>query len=85
MRRFRAVQFAFGSPVAISSYIGNVGDNSSFLERLTASAKTFNVPVNINGNLTVTGTCTGCGSGGSGTVNSGTATELAMYSGMERQ
>jgi hypothetical protein len=37
------------------------------------------VPVNINGNLTVTGTCTGCGGGGAGTVNSGTATQLALY------
>jgi hypothetical protein len=74
-------QLAFGAPVAISSYIGNTGDNASFLERLTASAKTFNVPVSINGNLTVTGTCTGCGGGGgSGTVNSGTATQLALYS-----
>jgi hypothetical protein len=75
-----SAQLAFGSPVAISSYIGNVGDNASFLERLTVSAKTFNVPVNINGNLTVTGTCTGCGGGGAGTVNSGTATQLALYS-----
>ena len=74
-------QLAFGAPMAISSYIGNTGDNTSFKERLTASAKTFNVPVTINGNLTVTGTCTGCGSGGgSGTVNNGTATQLAMYS-----
>lgn len=72
-------QLAFGAPVAISSYIGNTGDNVSYLERLTASAKTFNVPVSINGNLTVTGTCTGCGGGGSGTVNNGTGTELAVY------
>ena len=72
-------QLAFGAPVAISSYIGNAGDNVSFLERLTASLKTFNVPVKINGNLTVTGSCTGCGGGGSGTVNGGTATQLAMY------
>jgi hypothetical protein len=75
-----SAQLAFGSPVAISSYIGNVGDNASFLERLTVSAKTFNVPVNINGNLTVTGICTGCGGGGAGTVNSGTANQLALYS-----
>jgi hypothetical protein len=74
-----AEQLAFGSPVAISNYIGNAGDNASYLERLTASGKTFNVPVNINGNLTVTGTCTGCGGGGSGTVNSGTAAQVAMY------
>jgi hypothetical protein len=50
-----AAQLAFGAPVAISSYIGNVGDNTSFLERLTATAKTFNVPVNVSGNLTVNG------------------------------
>jgi hypothetical protein len=74
-----SAQLAFGAPVAISNYIGNVGDNVSFLERLTASLKTFNVPVKVNGNLTVTGTCTGCGSG-SGVVNSGTATQLALYS-----
>jgi hypothetical protein len=74
-----AEQLAFGAPVAISNYIGNAGDNVSYLERLTASAKSFNVPVNINGNLTVTGTCTGCG-GGSGTVNSGTAAQVAVYS-----
>jgi hypothetical protein len=69
-------QLAFGAPIAISNYIGNVGDNSSYLERLTAAAKTFNVPVKINGNLTVTGTCAGCGSGA---VNSGTATQVALY------
>jgi hypothetical protein len=78
-------QLALGAPAAISSYIGNAGDNANYLERLTAGAKTFNVPVTINGNLTVTGTCTGCGGGGggggSGTVNSGTATQVAMYAG----
>ncbi len=75
-----SVQLAFGSPVSISNYIGNIGDNTSYLERLTATQKSFNVPVSINGNLTVTGTCTGCGGGGSGTVNSGTAAQVAMYS-----
>jgi hypothetical protein len=69
-------QLAFGAPASISNYIGNSGDNSSYLERLTAGAKTFNVPVNVNGNLTVTGTCTGCGSGA---VNSGSSTQLAVY------
>jgi hypothetical protein len=38
-------QLAFGAPVAISNYIGNIGDGSSYLERLTSSVKTFNVPV----------------------------------------
>ena len=73
-------QLAFGAPVAISSYIGNAGDNVSFLERLTAGGKTFNVPVTVNGNLTVTGICTGCGGGGgAGTVNSGASAQVAMY------
>jgi len=73
-------QLALGAPAAISSYIGNVGDNVSYLERLTATGKTFNVPVTINGGLTVTGSCTGCGGGGgAGTVNSGTASQVAVY------
>jgi hypothetical protein len=54
-------QLSFGAPVSISNYIGNSGDGVNFLERLTSSLKTFNLPVTINGNLTVTGTCTGCG------------------------
>ena len=75
-----SAQLAIGAPVSISNYIANKGDNTSYLERLTALGKTFNVPVSINGNLTVTGTCTGCGSGGgSGTVNSGTSAQVAMY------
>ncbi len=41
-------QLAFGAPMFISSYIGNVGDNANWLERLTASAKTFNVPISAN-------------------------------------
>jgi hypothetical protein len=32
-------QLAVGSPVSISQYIGNAGDNVSWLERLTGSAK----------------------------------------------
>ena len=78
-----SAQLGLRAPVAISEYIGSVFDNSSYKERLTASVKTFNVPVTINGNLTVTGTCTGCGGsgggGGSGTVNSGSASQVAMY------
>jgi hypothetical protein len=54
-------QLSFGAPVSISYYIANPGDGVNFLERLTSSLKTFNLPVTINGNLTVTGTCTGCG------------------------
>jgi hypothetical protein len=45
-------QLAFGAPQFISSYIGNVGDNTSWLERLTSSAKTFNVPITANRSIT---------------------------------
>ena len=40
-----AVPLAFGSPVSISNYIANAGNGSSWLERLTATAKTFTVPL----------------------------------------
>jgi hypothetical protein len=91
---------------SISSYINAVPSGTNFLERLTAAGKTFNVPVTVNGGLTVSGgnvtlpiTGTGpqclhvsaagvisgtgadCGSGsGSGTVNTGAASQVAMYS-----
>jgi hypothetical protein len=38
-------QLAFGSPISISGYINNVGDGTSWLENLTATLKTFAVPV----------------------------------------
>jgi hypothetical protein len=41
-------QLAFGSPTKISNYIGNTGDNTSWLERLTSKQKTFAVPVRIS-------------------------------------
>ena len=44
---------------AIRNYIGKFPDAKP-QEELNASAKTFNVPVTINGNLTVTGKCAGC-------------------------
>lgn len=101
---------AMGAPASISEYINSTPNGTSYLERLTAAAKTFNVPVTVNGNLAVaggtvtlpvTGTGAQClhvsstgvvsgtgadcgsgsGSGGSGTVNSGTASQVAMYSG----
>jgi len=59
---------SFGAPLSLSNYIGNVGDGMNWKERLTATLKEFKTDVKINGNLTLTGTCTGCGSGG-GTGN----------------
>jgi hypothetical protein len=51
-------------------YIGTLpnnpgGTSTNWTEELSSSAHTFNVPLTVNGNLTVTGTCTGCGGGGS--------------------
>jgi hypothetical protein len=40
-------QLAFGAPLMISSYIGNVGDNTNWLERLTSTAKTFGNTIQI--------------------------------------
>ena len=58
--RPKAAQLGLRAPVAISEYIGSVFDNNNYKERLTATAKTFNVPVRINGDLIVTGKCSGC-------------------------
>jgi hypothetical protein len=57
------------------------GTSNNWTEELSTSGHTFNEPVTVNGNLTITGTCTGCGGGGAGTVNSGTASQVAVYPG----
>jgi len=93
---------------SITSYINALPSGTNYLERLTASGKTFNVPLTVNGGLAVSGgnvtlpvtgpgsqclhvsttgvvsgTGADCGSGGSssGTVNTGSASQVAMYSG----
>ncbi len=93
---------------SISSYINALPSGTNYQERLTAAGKTFNVPVTVNGNLSVnggtvtlpvtgtgsqclhvnatgvvsgTGADCGSGGGGSGTVSSGQAAQVAMYSG----
>jgi hypothetical protein len=45
----------------IREYVGKFPDRQP-QEELSSSAKTFNVPVKINGDLTVNGKCLGCGS-----------------------
>jgi hypothetical protein len=40
-------QLMFGGPTSISQYVNNVGDNSSWLEKLTATKKQFSVPVQL--------------------------------------
>ncbi len=49
-----AAQLAFGSPIAISNYIGSLPDNTSWLERLTASLKSFKIPITTNSQITST-------------------------------
>jgi hypothetical protein len=94
---------------SITSYIDVMPNGTNFLERLTASGKTFNVPLTASSGLAVTGgsvtlpvtgseaqclhvsaagvlsgTGADCGSGGgggSGTVNAGSTSQLAFYSG----
>jgi len=48
-------RLAFGSPVSISNYIANVGDNTNWLERLSASLKEFNVAAKFDQSVTVSG------------------------------
>ncbi len=54
----------------IREYVGKLPDGNP-PEKLTASTKTFNVPVTINGDLTVTGKCAGCGGLGGRVGSSG--------------
>lgn len=48
-------QLAFGAPVAITNYIAQTGDglHSSWLERLSAGLKEFNVPTKFDQSLTL--------------------------------
>jgi hypothetical protein len=56
-----SIGISLGAPRSLSHYIGNVGDGTNWKERLTSSLKEFKTDVKVTGNLTVTGTCTGCG------------------------
>ncbi len=47
-------QLSFGAPISISNYISNKGDGAHWKERLTASEKTFAVPVTIQKGNTLT-------------------------------
>jgi hypothetical protein len=51
---FSQSQLAFGAPVSVSNYIGNKGDGTRWKERLTATEKTFAVPVAIQKGSTLT-------------------------------
>jgi hypothetical protein len=49
------VGISMGAPVSLSNYIGNVGDGTHWLERLTAGLKEFKAPVQMDSTLTVAG------------------------------
>ncbi len=76
-RNSSQTQLSFGSPVAISNYIANAGDDVSWLERLTATLKAFHVPVSAPSYQTVSncaspvGTC-GSAAAGATTIAPGT-------------
>ena len=81
-----STQLAFGAPVSISQYIGNVGDNTSYLVRLTASLEAFNVPVRVGRLYSVAGTplptCNSSLQGAQATVSDATTpTYMGAYTG----
>ena len=62
------IGISMGAPLSLSNYIGNAGDGTNWLERLTVSLKEFKTNVQMDGNLTVTGGISG---------NASSATALA--------
>jgi len=50
------VGISLGAPVSVSNYIGNVGDGTNWLERLTSELKEFKTNVQLDNSLTVAGT-----------------------------
>jgi hypothetical protein len=50
------VGISMGAPVSLSNYIGNVGDGTNWLERLTSGLKEFKTNVQLDNALTVSGT-----------------------------
>jgi hypothetical protein len=50
------IGISFGAPKSLSNYVGNVGDGTSWLERLTTTLKEFKTNVQMDSALTVAGT-----------------------------
>ncbi len=50
------VGISFGAPISLSNYIGNVGDGTNWLERLTSGLKEFKTSVQMDSGLNVAGT-----------------------------
>lgn len=77
-------QLSFGAPAAISNYIGNVGDNASWGERLTAGLKEFKVAVKFDNAVTfaaITGSGSQCLHVSATGVLSGTGSDCGSGSG----
>ena len=53
------IGISVGAPLSISNYIANVGDGTSWLERLTSTLKEFKTNVQMDGTLTVAGVGSG--------------------------
>lgn len=49
------IGISLGAPKSLSNYIANVGDGTSWLERLTSTLKEFKTDVQMDGTLTVAG------------------------------
>ncbi|HEY7352913.1 MAG TPA: hypothetical protein VH596_09135, partial [Terriglobales bacterium] len=49
------IGISFGAPKSLSNYIGNVGDGTNWLERLSSSLKEFKTNVQMDAALTVSG------------------------------
>ncbi len=47
---------SFGAPKSLSNYVGNVGDGTNWLERLTSNLKEFKTNVQMDAGLSVAGT-----------------------------
>jgi hypothetical protein len=50
------IGISFGAPKSLSNYVGNVGDGTNWLERLTSTLKEFKTNVQMDSALTVAGT-----------------------------
>ncbi len=69
---FTAGRLAFGAPVSITNYIGEIGDGvtADWLERLSTSLKEFNVPAKFDQSVTIAGLANGCLNIASGVIAS---------------
>jgi hypothetical protein len=76
------VGVSFGAPKSLSNYIGNVGNGSSWLERLTSTLKEFKTNVQMDSGLTLAGSVQTTGpwtlEGGFGTMSAAGASKSKL-------